>query len=324
MNRRFTLPAAVVACGTALALVAPNAASAGQATRHPTAAASSSIMNTSTKHHPFRIKAGKRYDVTATLSGVRRHDRLAFEAHYRTGHVGPKRWHVLGSWKLHRGEVHFRGAARATIPGLWTLRVQFLRHHRLLRGSQSNRFYVKVLRFKVHKHIPRKPKHSNGVSSSIVIPNWTDVHCAYPNSIGTGVAIGSPDTRTFNFSPNVNILVVVWVRDANAGDQGYGPWYVRTFPQSLGSLAGLPIGQEGTDPNHIRVTTLQYGDKFGNEARNEVHQIAWDFMFQRSDGSWQWVYPNSSMPGAYQQYDQAGTFLGQGPLCETWAHDTGL
>ena len=181
MNRRFTLLAAIVTCPTALALALPNAASAGQETRHPAAA-----VNTSTEQHPFKIKAGKRYDVVATLSGVRRHDRLAFEAYYRTGHVGPKRWHVLGSWQLHRGERRFRGAARATIPGLWTLRVQFLRHHRLLRGSQSNRFYVRVLSFKIPVHIPRKPKHGNGVSSNgIVIPNWTDVYCAYPNSLGT-------------------------------------------------------------------------------------------------------------------------------------------
>jgi len=315
MNRRFTLPVAVMTCVTALVLALPNAASASQATRHPAAA-----VNTSTEQHPFRIKAGKRYDVVATLSGVRRHDRLAFEAYYRTGHVGPKRWHVLGSWKLRRGERHFRGAARATIPGLWTLRVQFLRHHRLLRGSQSNRFYVRVLTFRIPVHIPRKPKHSNGVSSrGIVIPSWTDVYCAYPDSLGTGVVIGSPDTRTFNFFPNVNIEVVVWVRDANAGDHSYGPWYRRYFPQSLGSLAGLPIGQEGTDPSQIRVTTLQYGDSLGHEARNEVHQIAWDFLIQQRDGSWAWAYPNSSMPGGYHQFDQAGTELGIGPLCETWA-----
>jgi hypothetical protein len=77
--------------------MAATASSHRQVTSATSPVASSQVISSAARKTPFRIKAGRIYDVVATVRGVRAGERLALEANYR------RRWHVIGSWKMHRG-----------------------------------------------------------------------------------------------------------------------------------------------------------------------------------------------------------------------------
>jgi hypothetical protein len=327
MHRRFTLAATVVACGTALALAIPATAGASQAThRLDSGITSSDATNTSTKSHPFHVKPGRIFDVTATLHGVRKNDRLALESYFRAHRHNPKKWHILGSWRLHRGARHFRGRTYGSYPGLFTLRVQFLRHGQRLSGSQSNRFYVKVLRFHVHKL--RRPHHASSVPNlhGLAIPNtssvsdWTSVECADPAAGGAGVVV-PPPFRSLGNSNVVNVYQVAFARDANPGGN-YGNWYAASVQPQTVQPAGSDNNQDafsiGAGNLTYRPDQLGTVPELSYVGSTEYHQIGWDLQVQLADGSWEWVYNDIVTPGSYIQYAQDGSGSSQSANCETF------
>jgi hypothetical protein len=307
MRRRLSLPVAVVAWGAALALALPTAAHAGQFKAPPASIANAALANGQHKK-PFRIRAGRIYDVVATLHGVRRGDRLELESHYLRG------WHDIGSWRLKKGQHHFRGRARSSRAGLYKLRVQVLRHHGLLRGSQSNSFQVRVLGFRVPKL--RRPQASaptgkpNDVSS-----NWTDTVCARAGQLGAGVDIPSP---LGSLTGTGKVAQVLWVRDALPGGT-YGPWYYFVFPQLItpaDNSETLTIGDPAAgnaNSSDLDPMTLFYGTE------DEYHQVAWDLALQASDGTWSWYSSDWLTPASYLQWDKSETHEFLSNSCETYA-----
>lgn len=310
-GRRLVRVAAVAAAAAAVGIAAPQAMAAPVSSLQQAAvspAAMSSQVASMTGRKPFRIKAGRLYDIVATVRGVRTGERLALEVYYW------HRWHVKGSWKMHRGAYHFRGAARSAHPGLYTMRVQFLsKRHKPIKGTQSNKFQVRVLAFHVPKaHRPKKSG-SNAVPST-KLSDWTDVQCAETlPGLGHGLIIPSPVSR-LNGSGEVN--QVVWARDALPGGY-YGNWYIAQTDEQYIHPA---------DPDIITITgqgdikDSSYLDDIYVEypAQTEYHQIAWDLQIQASNGNWYYVSSSWFTPASYIQWDQKGISTSQSDNCLTY------
>jgi hypothetical protein len=275
---------------------------------------------------PFQIKAGKPFAVTSTVRGVRKGDRLALEAYSSYSKSRKPSWHVVGSWPMKAGQTRFRGIARASDPGLFTLRVQFLRNRKLLPNSQSNAFQLKVLSFK----LPKLPKPSRAGKASVVpgtvaaapdvpVSSWTDVECANPLTVAHGVIVPSPITE--GLSGQGEVAQVIWARDALPGGR-YGAWYVAgvhaqyiTPPQPDQFQIVEDADAESVLSNQLAETTLDYSAA----TSDEFHQFAWDLALQQADGSWAWINPSAwYTPASYVQWDTAQTGTFQSANCETY------
>jgi hypothetical protein len=296
--------------------------------------------------HVFKIGPGKIFDVTATLHGVRHGDRLALESYFRKHRHhprSPKRWHVLGSWRLHAGEHHFAGRTYGSYPGLFTLRVQFLRHGHLLRGSQSNRFYVEVRRFHAKKlrkpkhHKPhRKPHGNNGLLHGLAIPqhattdgvlgDWDSVECASLSAGlgGGGVDVVPPFRHLGNDEP-VNAVQVSFY--SNYSNGSWGPWQEgNVLPQTVNTdgagLTDITINAASGDSSASdELGTIQPLDFYGQQG---YHTIGWDLAIQNiNTGQWGWLSTDIEIPGSYQQYDSNGNYEGQSSTCYTY-HGAGF
>jgi hypothetical protein len=293
------------------------------ATGHPTstgALAAQTVSGTAHAKRPFRVRAGRIYYVHSRLHGVHRGDRNAVESYYF------HRWHKLGSWRVHRGEHRFVGKMRASHPGLYKLRLQFVRHGHLLRGSASNSFRVRVLRFR-HPKVRHHPHGGTSTHPSMrlaqpddVLTDWNSAECGVGNNggmIGLGTLLWIPSPLSQQQQGTFNVYQVIWVRDAYPGGN-YGSWYVAdTDEQSI----------HPSDPNIITITgagdikSSEYlDDMYVNyQAANEYHQIAWDAAVQTSNG-WQYIASTAYTPNSYVQWDQTGYPSGtyQSQYCYTY------
>jgi hypothetical protein len=333
MHRTPKLLAAIVACGTALALTMPTVASANTRPSMPSAGiVAGSIMNG--HRHVFKIRPGKIFEITDGVRGVRRGDRMALEDRFRRHRHhprSPKRWHVVGSWKMHAGQGFFRGSAYASYPGLFTLRLQVLRHGHKLAGSQSNRFYVRVRRFHIHKL--RKPKHHKphrntnlhglAIPKHTVITDWNTVTCGDPAAAVGGDAVDViPPFRPLGNDQPVNVWQVSFANDyVNGAWQG---WYeANALPQTVdtaGSDSGgnyvtinPGTGQSNTPDELGTIAPLGYYDHPG------YHAIGWDLEIQKpSTGQWYWAFNEIQTPGSYVQFDQTGMSSQQSNNCYTY------
>jgi hypothetical protein len=310
-GRRLLGVAAAAATVVGVGVAAPQALAAPVSSHQHAAgspAAMSSHVASATSRKPFRIKAGRIYDVIATVRGVRTGERLGLEVYYW------HRWHVKGSWKMHRGSYHFRGSARSTHPGLYTMRVQFLsKRHKPIKGTQSNRFQVRVLGF----HVPKahRPKKSGGSAvPATKLGDWTDIQCAETlPGLGHGLIIPSPVSR-LNGSGEVN--QVVWARDALPGGY-YGNWYIANTDKQYIHPADpgiITITGQGDlkDTSYLDDIYLEY------PAQTEYHQIAWDLQIQGADGNWYYVSSSWFTPASYIQWDQKGISTSQSDNCLTY------
>lgn len=316
----FRVAGIILASTSVLALGLPAALPAAASARrpHPSVSAAVSMRRpaASTEHHPFQVKPGKVFEVTATLSGIHQNDRLALESYFRRAPRHPKRWNVLGSWRLHPGEHHFVGLTRGSYPGFFTLRVQFLRHGRLLSGSQSNRFYVRVLRFHVRK-LRRPHPHNAALVRTYNASSWEDVECAVPITEGADVYVPAPISTLGNSVP-LHVYQVVFARDALPGGN-YDNWYVASYLEQVVQPTGsdtdeisIGAGEHSYTPDELgEVPQLEYG------TQTEFHQIAWDIEIQEADGSWVWASRTLIEPASYIQYDRNGN-ASQSNYCETF------
>jgi hypothetical protein len=308
--------AAVLALGVTAAIPAMAATGSGRPAAAPLAAAV-------TANKPFQIKAGKPFTVTSTVRGVRKGDRLALEAYYSYSKSSKPSWHVLGSWPMTAGENRFRGIARASDPGLYTLRVQFLRSRKLLPNSQSNAFQLKVLSFNLPKL--SKPSKTSALPTTVTaaldvpLSDWTDIECAKPLTVAHGVIVPSP--LASGLSGQEEVAQVIWARDALPGGN-YSAWYLAavhaqyiTPPQPDQFQIVEDANAETVVSNQLTETTLDYSAA----TSDEYHQFAWDLEVQKADGSWVWASPTAwYTPASYIQWNttQTGTF--QSANCETY------
>ena len=284
---------------------------------------------------PFQIKAGKPFAVTSSVHGVRKGDRLALEAYYSYSKSKKRSWHVLGSWPMKAGQTSFRGIARASAPGLYTLRVQFVRKGKLLPNSQSNAFQLKVLSFKLprlskpgKKSVPPGAGTASTATTAstaitaapdVTLSGWRDVECANPLTVAHGVIVPSPISG--GLSGQEEVAQVIWARDALPGGY-YGGWYVAavnaqyiTPPQPDQFQIVEDAKAEDVVSNQLTEVTLDYSAA----TSDEYHQFAWDLEYQKADGSWAWISPTAwYTPESYVQWDiaQIGTF--QSANCETY------
>ncbi len=319
---------------TAIGVVSAAILSAPAATASPeprTSASASATIANSSSQKVFRIRSGKVFDVKSTVRGVRRGDRLALESLYAAGPRRPKTWHVLGSWPMKAGETHFVGKTFGTTPGRFTLRVQFLRNKRLLKGSQSNQFVVVVQGFSF-KPPPRPHKQSAAVSavrtgtlSKIpnIVNNWPEpVQCATDTTsqitAGHGILI-PPLVGEINVTRSLNIVQVIWTQQAAPGGT-FGPWQVAAqTPNTLTPLVpntfSLGVGGDTVVSDALDSTLLYYPNDSGDVYRN----IAWDLAAQKSDGSWVWLNPtNWYTPSSYEQWTQDGRSTYTSNYCLTY------
>jgi hypothetical protein len=320
MHRRLKLLAAIAACGTALALTMPTVASASTRPSTPPSAGTiaGSIMNG--HRHVFRIRAGRIFDVSDGVRGIGRGDRMALESRYRKHRHHPrsrKRWHVVGTWRLHRGQRNFVGRTWSAFPGFFTLRFQIAHHGHLLRGSQSNRFYVKVRKFHIRKR--HKPHGRPGVNNAI-LSGWDSVQCAsIEGGLGGGGVDVIPPFRQFNHSQPVQVYQVSFY--SNYSNGAWGPWQVgNALPQTVEVTGADPTtiniaegSGEGSTPDELGTTApLDFYGQAGD------HLIAWDLEVNGQNG-WQWLNPNDLYQAEYyQQYDQNGNFQNQSNVCHTY------
>ena len=323
MRRSFgvSIFAAVFALGGIGAVPAmAGTGSARPASIRPAIITSRATVNAS---KPFQIKAGRPFAVTSSVHGVRKGDRLALEGYFAYTKSRKRSWHVLGSWPMKAGQTRFRGIARASVPGLYTLRVQFLRRGKLLAKSQSNAFQLRVLSFK-HPQPTRPGKKSvppgwASAAPDVTLSDWTDVECANPLTVAHGVIVPSPVSG--GISGQLAVIQVVWARDALPGGY-YGGWYIAAEnPQYI--TPPVPdqfqivedAKAEDVVSNQLTEETLDYSAA----TSDEYHQFAWDLMYQKADGSWAWLSPSAwYTPVSYVQWDtaQIGTF--QSAYCETY------
>jgi hypothetical protein len=271
---------------------------------------------------PFAIKAGSAFAVTSTVHGVRKGDRLALEGYYRYSKKSKAGWHVLGSWAMQPGKTSFRGVSRASTPGLYTLRVQFLRNGKLLPKSQSNTFQLRVLSFKTPK-VTKPRKGSALLLTATVRPQdtasgWTDVECANPQTVAHGVIVPSPYTA--GLSGQGEVAQVIWARDALPGGSWSG-WYVAgvneqyiTPPQPNQFQIVEDADAQSVLSNQLTESTLDYS----NATSDEFHQFAWDLEVQEANGSWVWESSTWFTPASYTQWDTAQTSTFQSADCETY------
>jgi hypothetical protein len=314
--RGAAISAAVLALGVTAAV--PAVAATG-----PVRPATERPAVTATASKPFQIKAGKLFAVTSTVRGVKKGDRLALEAYYSYSRSSKPSWHVLGSWPMKAGETRFRGDARASDPGFYTLRVQFLRNRKLLPNSQSNAFQLKVLSFRLPNL--SKPSKTSALPGTVTaapdvpLSGWTDVECAKPLTVAHGVIVPSPITG--GLSGQGEVAQVIWARDALPGGN-YSAWYVAavhaqyiTPPQPDQFQIVEDANAETVVSNQLTETTLDYSAA----TSDEYHQFAWDLAIQEADGSWVWVSPTAwYTPASYVQWDTAQTGAFQSANCETY------
>ena len=312
---RGPLAAAVSAAVLALGVTAAVPAMAETNSARPAAAVPAG--------KPFQIKTGKQFAVTSTVHGVRKGDRLALAADYSYSKSSKPGWHILGSWPMKSGETRFRGTARASDPGLYNLRVQFLRSGKLLPDSQSKAFQLKVLSFKLPK--PSKPSKTSAplttaaASLDVTLSSWTDVECAKPLTVAHGVIVPSPITS--GLSGQEEVAQVIWARDGRPGGS-WGAWYVAavheqyiTQPVPDEFQIVQDANAESVVSNQLTETTLDYS----GATSDEFHQIAWDLEAQKADGSWVWASPTAwYTPASYVQWDTAQTGTSQSANCETY------
>lgn len=309
------ISAAVFALGVTTAVPAMAATGSGR----PAAVQQAASVKAS---KPFQIKAGQPFAVTSTVRGVKKGDRLALEAYYSYSKSRKPSWHVVGSWPMKAGETRFRGIARASDPGSYTLRVQFLRNRKLLPNSQSNAFQLKVLSFKLPK--PSKPGKTSALPGTVAaapdvtLSGWTDVECAKPLTVAHGVIVPSPITD--GLSGQGEVAQVIWARDALPGGY-YSAWYVAavhaqyiTPPQPDQFQIVEDANAETVLSNQLTETTLDYSAA----TSDEYHQFAWDLEIQQADGTWVWASPTAYTPASYVQWDTAQTGTFQSANCETY------
>jgi len=312
MHRSF----AIAAAGTALALgivtAIPAMAATGPGKAHAMTRAGARMTSAASK--PFQVKAGKDFDVVATVHGVQKGDRLALESYYAYFRGQKASWHVLGSWPMTAGEKNFRGAARSTTPGLFTLRLQFVRKGKLLPGSQSNSFQLRVLGFTVPTL--SKPKRAAFLPNA-TLSDWTSAECATALTVGHGVVIPSPIPGHLNGQELV--AQVVWARDAVPGGT-YGAWYVADITKQ--AITQPPADEFAIDNVNDLVQSNQLIGQvlyYPNGNSDEYHQIAWDLAIQTSDGSWVWINPTDwYTPASYIQWDRSELTSFQSANCETY------
>jgi hypothetical protein len=272
---------------------------------------------------PFQIKAGKPFAVTSSVHGVKKGDRLALEAYYAfTKKVKPA-WHVLGSWPMKAGQTSFRGVALAGHPGLFTLRLQFVRGGKLLAKSESNSFQLKVLSFTVPKL--RKPSTTSATPGAIAdapgvtLSGWTNVECANPLTVGRGVIVPSPIAS--GLSGQEEVEQVVWARDAVPGGS-YGAWYIASVNPQYITQPQPDVFQIVEDADAETVVSNQLTEEtidYSNQTSDEYHQFAWDLEIQKADGTWVWASPTAwYTPESYVQWDPTQTVKFQSPYCVTY------
>jgi hypothetical protein len=292
--------------------------SAPAATASPLPGASvsaSATIASSSSQSVFHIGSGKAFDVKSTVHGVRRGDRLALESLYAAGPRRAKTWHVLGSWPMTAGETHFVGKTHGTTPGRFTLRVQFVRNKRLLKGSQSNQFVVVVQGFSFKR--PAKP-HKQGAAISAVpgtvpniVNNWPEpIQCAPDNAsnitVGHGILI-PPLVPEIKVASSLNVVQVIWTQQAAPGGT-FGTWQVaaqtpNTLTPADPNDISIGVGGDTLVSDDLGSTLLYYPNDSGDVYRN----IAWDLAAQKSDGSWVWLNPtNWYTPSSYEQWTQNG------------------
>jgi hypothetical protein len=309
--RRLVRIGAIAATIAGVSLVAPQAMAAtshqGARAAAPPPAMYSHVASTASKK-PFQIRAGRIYDIVASVHGVRTGQRLALEIYYW------HRWHVKGSWKMHRGSYHFRGRARSTHPGLYTMRVQFLsRQHKPIKGTQSNTFKVRVLRFHVPKaHRPRTSP-GNAVPNT-KISDWNDIQCAEAlPGLGHGLIVPSPVAR---LTGTGEVNQVVWVRDALPGGY-FSNWYIAQTDEQYIHPADpgiITITGQGDikDSSYLDDLYIEY------PAVTEWHEVAWDLQIQGRDGNWYWASSSWYTPNSYIQWNQPGNAYSQSANCLTY------
>ena len=272
---------------------------------------------------PFQIKAGGPFVVTSSVHGVRKGDRLALEAYYSYSKSRKRSWHVLGSWPMKAGQTRFRGIARAGVPGLYTLRVQFLRRGKLLAKSQSNSFQLRVLSFK-HPQPSRPGKKSvptgwAKAAPRVTLSDWTDVECANPLTVAHGVIVPSPVAS--GISGRLAVIQVVWARDALPG-RSYDGWYIAAEnPQYITPpIADQVSIVEDADAEEVASNQLMEESlDYSAATSDEYHQFAWDLLYQKADGSWAWISPSAwYTPESYIQWDTAQIGKFQSAYCETY------
>jgi hypothetical protein len=322
MRRSFgaAIFAAVFALGGVAVATTPAPAMAGTGPVRPAMARPGATV---AAKKPFQIKAGKPFAVTTSVHGVRKGDRLALEAYYSYSKSKKRSWHVLGSWPMKAGETSFRGIARAGVPGLYTLRVQFVRKGKLLPKSQSNAFQLKVLSFKLPElSKPGKKSVPPGVAEAapnVTVGSWTDVECANPLTVAHGVIVPSP--LTVGLAGQEEVAQVIWARDALPGGN-WGGWYVATVnaqyitqPQPDQFQIVMDAKAEDVVSNQLTEVTLDYSAA----TSDEYHQFAWDLEYQNADGSWAWLNPSAwYTPESYVQWDTAQTGTFRSPYCVTY------
>jgi hypothetical protein len=332
--RRFRRALAVAsAIGAGVTVLTATAATASPTPR--AAAPASATITSASRHKVFSIRSGKIFDVTASVHGVRSGDRLALESLYRIRPRGARHWHVLGSWRMHRGQRHFTGKTYGTTPGLFTLRVQFLRHRRLLKGSQSNQFQVRVRRFSL-KRLAKPHKHKKAAATAVstaagrwplgarpgAVINWQEpIQCApdggQADTVGHGILVPPP---VANIGITGNVAQVIWVQAAAPGGT-FGKWQIAATPveETLTPVQpgtfSLGSGSDSKLSDELGATILDYPNDSGDVFRN----VAWDLEIQASDGSWAWVSPTSwYTPSSYRQWSQDGLSQSASGFCETF------
>jgi hypothetical protein len=342
MQRRKGFVLLASGAALTLSLVAPTAASAaiaGGPSAVPARAGTVPGGVISNRGHVFQIGPGKIFQVHDSVHGVRRGDRLALESLYRLHQHhprSPKRWHIIGSWPMHAGQTFFRGLTRGSFAGLYSLRLQFIRHHHLLPHSQSNVFYVRVLHFhqkKLHKpkhHQPVHHPHTVLAAHGLAVPKapsgvsgWDSVECASIDAgLGGGGVYVTPPIRHLGNGSAVNTVQVSFYSNWNG--QAWGPWQTgSTLPQTIqpdgtggGELVLSGDGSGSSVTPSDELGTVSPLDFFGSAG---FHSIGWDLAIENpATGAWGWLSPTILQPEGYQQYDQNGNLEGTSQSCQTF------
>jgi hypothetical protein len=285
-------------------------------------------VRAATSHGVPSVKAGAPFYVKDGVHGVRSGDRLGLEIYSSL-----KGWRLAGSWPLHRHQTYFKGYANTWVVALFRLRLVFLRNHRVLPGSSSNVFKLRV----VARHAPgtnvlpqvsKDSVSSGGLGSLVarpasVVSDWNTIQCSVDvsNDGNPGLHKGVdffPPITTLGDNVTADINQVIWERDADPGGD-YGPWtIVQTTLQHLHPYDGntIYIGNSGGDE------TLPDWFAFNYHTTALYHQYAWDLqIYSPSDGLWYYASPTQwYTPAAYQQYPlQIGEPAFQSPTCYTFA-----
>jgi hypothetical protein len=274
-----------------------------------------------------QVVAGNRFYVTDGVHGVRAGDRLGLEVLWQNG------WHFAGSWSMHAGQRHFRGYALTGQVGLFTLRLGFVHHRKLLARSFSNRFQLRVTPRVPPPGAIVAPQFSKAAKfvgpiakTATVLPGWDTIQCAVDQSEYGGIGLNEavdfhPPFNTLGDNVNATINQVIWERKAFPGAP-YNNWaIVHTNEQTLSPPQYNTEVYIGND----QASSEELPDWFEFVANHQSvwHQFAWDMQIYENGVGWVWQSPTWFTPGSYIQYP--GTEAGPGaqgyyePTCFTFA-----